>query len=144
MEQEELVFEPQEEEEKKSAGKVIPQRMKTHGSEPIVLSTPPPIMKGFLYKQGQEFKSWKRRYFVLDKGHLSYYEKELKEPPFGLNKKGEVIMKFMKCVEKGTIVTVTSEGKGDRDLVLDIRQFNERGLWIKALRSHADYYFKDK
>ena len=36
-------------------------------------------------KQGRSgiFKNWKKRFFVLTNGIISYYENELKETPFG-------------------------------------------------------------
>ena len=36
----------------------------------------PPKRMGFLWKEGHKVRSWKRRYFVLDGGHLDYYESE--------------------------------------------------------------------
>eukprot|EP00966_Prymnesium_polylepis_P272640 6299020-Prymnesium_polylepis.1 len=32
--------------------------------------------RGFLYKEGHRRKNWKWRWFLLDEGHLRYYEDE--------------------------------------------------------------------
>lgn len=44
----------------------------------------PTLKKGWLIKQGRgQMKSWKRRFFVLNNGTISYYEKETHIFPFG-------------------------------------------------------------
>jgi hypothetical protein len=63
-------------------------------------------------------KSWKSRFFVLENGTLSYYEKEILEYPYGVNKKGGVNLKNMKIEEKDCIVRLYSDGQGDRDLIM--------------------------
>ena len=50
----------------------------------------PQMKKGFMGKQGDWFKDEKQRWFVLERGNLSYYLKEAKEPPYGREKKGEM------------------------------------------------------
>lgn len=42
------------------------------------------VVTGFLTKEGGSWKSWKRRYFVLDvdKARLSYFKKESVCPRF--------------------------------------------------------------
>lgn len=49
-----------------------------------VLKTPP-IIKGWTRKQGRKgmIKNWKRRFFVISAGKLSYYSQEVKEFPYG-------------------------------------------------------------
>lgn len=41
-----------------------------------VVPTPPPMCCGFMSKQGQVFRSWKTRFFVLKEGVLTYYTGE--------------------------------------------------------------------
>jgi len=44
----------------------------------------PTLKKGWLVKQGRgKVKSWKRRFFVLNSGTISYYEKDTPTFPFG-------------------------------------------------------------
>jgi hypothetical protein len=109
-----------------------------------LITSPPEIKKGFVAKQGQQYKTWRSRWFVLEEGFLTYYEKEQPTHPFGSGEKGKINLHHMVCKEKGSVVTVTSDGKGDRDLVLDIPMQNKRKEWIHAIRSHAQYYFPDK
>ena len=60
-------------------------------SEQIVV---PPIKKDWLMKQGRNlFKSWKKRYFVLENGLLSYYESDSNDPPYGTHLKGQMSMR---------------------------------------------------
>jgi hypothetical protein len=53
---------------------------------------PPAIVKGWLRKEGQSFKSWKKRYFVLNLGEIVYYEKPSSNPPFGEKSKGKLAL----------------------------------------------------
>lgn len=44
----------------------------------------PTLKKGWLIKQGRgKVKSWKKRFFVLNNGTISYYEKDTPTFPFG-------------------------------------------------------------
>ena len=93
-------------------------------------------------------KSWKNRFFVLERGsvlfvltyyiinifythhtsshlllgELCYYEKEIDQYPFGSNKKGSVSLRNMQVEENSnsSLVRLFSDGKGDRDLVMVI------------------------
>lgn len=49
----------------------------------------PPVLTGWMRKQGRKglIKNWKRRYFVLKSGKLSYFENEAKQFPLGENLK---------------------------------------------------------
>jgi hypothetical protein len=42
------------------------------------------------------------RYFVLDSGYLTYYLDELKEPPYGKDRKGQVCLAGYRVVHSGT------------------------------------------
>jgi hypothetical protein len=54
---------------------------------------PPGVMQGWLKKEGHQFKTIKRRYFVLQEGELKYYEKPLPVAPFGEKIKGTFPLK---------------------------------------------------
>ena len=45
----------------------------------------PAIKKGWMRKQGRSgvYKNWKKRFFVLSNGVISYYEEEIDVFPFG-------------------------------------------------------------
>lgn len=68
--------------DKDSEASPLPQ----HGSEsssnnrsisPTVTPRPcPPKMCGYMAKQGQIFRTWKRRFFILERGEISYYMRE--------------------------------------------------------------------
>lgn len=52
----------------------------------------PQMKRGFMMKQGDWLKDEKQRWFVLDRGRLCYYLKEAANPPYGEDKKGEMII----------------------------------------------------
>lgn len=73
----------------------------------------PQMKKGFMGKQGDWFKDEKQRWFVLDRGNLSYFLKEAEEPPYGRDKKGE--MTIDETVGIYTLERPPQSGAGDRD-----------------------------
>ena len=111
-------------------------------TSPAVLRMKPPSMKkGFVMKQGQMFKSWRNRFFVLNEGNLYYYARESSQPPYGESLKGTLQLEHMVCLEKGSILTLTSSGRGDRDFVVEIKDNEDREAWKEAFESHAEYFF---
>lgn len=52
----------------------------------------PPMLTGWLEKQGRIVKNWKKRFFVLDSGYLRYYDKSFSSAPFGKDLKGSVVL----------------------------------------------------
>jgi flagellar biosynthesis GTPase FlhF len=42
----------------------------------LALAAAPPMCCGYMSKQGQIFRTWKRRFFVLESGELTYYVRE--------------------------------------------------------------------
>lgn len=110
---------------------------------------PPGTKKGFAKKQGQIRKNWKKRYFVLEKGVLTYFEKPALQEPYGKNKKGSLMLRpGMVCRENPAQNTISIEcnddeqiREGGRNMLLEISHFGERGSWILALRDHISYSF---
>lgn len=51
----------------------------------VTIMSAPPIKKGWMKKLGRKgmIKNWKKRFFVLNRGVITYYEKEASEFPFG-------------------------------------------------------------
>mmetsp|Transcript_10010 Transcript_10010/g.15122 ORF Transcript_10010/g.15122 Transcript_10010/m.15122 type:complete len:607 (-) Transcript_10010:236-2056(-) len=83
----------------------------------------PPMHRGWLRKEGHMVRSWKERYFVLIAGDLSYYEKPIDIPPYGVKRKGGVSL-IGAGVERG--------GRGSRDS-------HERASSISS-RSHSGVF----
>jgi hypothetical protein len=83
---------------------------------------------GFLIKQGEVFKSWKKRYFVLSADALLYYVAENKDL------KGEISMAQVKSVNvvtaKKPSFSVQTE---DREYIMQAETESERDEWIKAI-----------
>lgn len=52
----------------------------------------PPRHQGWMEKEGHLARTWKRRYFVLDHGFLSYFKSSLDRPPFGEDIKGQLCL----------------------------------------------------
>jgi len=52
----------------------------------------PLVLRGWLTKQGHKVRNWKTRYFVLDRGLLSYYADQKDTAPFGDNLKGQICL----------------------------------------------------
>lgn len=51
--------------------------------------SPPPLKKGWMKKLGRKgmIKNWKKRFFVLNAGMITYYENEVSDFPFGSSMK---------------------------------------------------------
>lgn len=49
-------------------------------------------LTGWMKKQGHFAKTWKMRYFVLDRGMLTYYVDESASPPYGTEMKGQLCL----------------------------------------------------
>ena len=105
----------------------------------------PKITMGYMNKEGQNFATWNRRFFVLLNGVLRYYEcEEYPGSNTGKNIKGELSLQNYdvariagsnKLVLFGLPNNVTA-----RRLKLEIS--TEEGVvnWMNALRSHINYY----
>eukprot|EP01038_Epipyxis_sp_PR26KG_P006789 gene6789-9299_t len=101
--------------------------------------SPPAIKQGLITKQGQFFKSWKKRHFVLNEGNLAYYESASEAAPYGIGKKGEVSLDGMEIVQNGASVMLTSKGAKDRDLSLLFSDVQESKEWSEAFQQHIDF-----
>jgi hypothetical protein len=116
----------------------------SQANDVAVVLVEPPLKKGMILKQGHVVKNWKSRFFVLEKGVLTYFESQTANPPYGNNKKGEVILKGLTIEVKKTFVYLNSmqENKNSVALLLDIKYPNERDEWVEAIQSHIDYINK--
>lgn len=102
-----------------------------------------PIPKeGYLMKEGHQVKNWKKRYFVLTEGKLTYYV-EYKEGKY-INEKGKLdlidymVMKGFHGNDNRTILLQHNKDKS-KDFVLEAHNSDDRILWDHALRAHISY-----
>lgn len=56
-------------------------------------------MKGWLKKRGHVVLNWKTRYFVLDRGYLTYYVDKSDLPPYGKEKKGQICLAGFRIID---------------------------------------------
>jgi hypothetical protein len=70
-------------------------------------------MTGFLEKQGEVVKSWKKRFFVLNGVELSWYESELAASRG--ESKGAIMCTNMKRAVGGGLRTTTIQSTKGRD-----------------------------
>jgi hypothetical protein len=131
---------------------------------------PPAMKRGMILKCGHIVQSWKNRYFVLSEGIMTYYEAPSSNPPYGLNKKGEMNLRHTEMIGEKTKVIIrrlkTSDssrvshlsrssssrrtfslkedsGDGHGELILDIKYPSERDEWMEAIQSHIEYYTEE-
>lgn len=112
-------------------------------SEPAVAKVPA-LKKGFILKEGHLVKNWKNRFFVLENGVLAYYESSTDKAPYGVNKKGEILLQGTIAKVDKNVITIAYDGdastrEGQTSLALEIRYPTERDEWFDAIRSHTEY-----
>jgi hypothetical protein len=137
-------------------------RMSAKGAPDV---PPPNVHTGYMSKEGQLFKTWKRRFFVLEKGLLSYYEGEtapnskvsdgsrhltpskiMDARQIGSKKIGESI-----CLAGYTVTALaknrlllskwSASGKS-RQLLLELDDEGNLNGWSNALNEHIAYLAK--
>ena len=105
----------------------------------------PKITMGYMNKQGSNFQTWKRRFFILNNGILRYYESEdYPGSNSGKNILGEInlqnydvarIAGSNKVLLFGLPNNVTA-----RKLKLEITSEEAVTHWMNALKAHIEYY----
>jgi hypothetical protein len=106
---------------------------------------PPMRICGYILKRGQMFPSWKKRWFVLSLGVLTYYQSPLEEFPFGSNKLGDIpslLHKTLELQDVGPDVFLLNVSQGPgwiRGISLKFTSLAERSKWEEALQSHIKY-----
>ena len=99
------------------------------------------IKRGWLRKQsrGGLIKNWKKRYFVLAAGELTYYEEQKDTPPFGVSKKGCMDLIGAEIKDKGGLLFVITVSVGDeKDLLLEAPDEASKKEWMAAINSHIE------
>jgi len=103
----------------------------------------PPNTSGYLTKEGQKTKSWKRRFFVLQDGVLSYYEREKGTGTgVGETKIGESLtLRHYQAVANGSKNIIISHRMDSRMRVLNVEAPDTmtRDFWISGLNHHITY-----
>jgi hypothetical protein len=113
-------------------------------SSSIVLPEP---MRGWALKEGHIFRTWKRRYFVLESNPtstvISYYVNEGKPPSFGTGLKGTMTLRSYEITQIDD-TTFHLKGKGDnaKDLKMRLASSDLLQKWMQVLRIHLDYRTK--
>jgi hypothetical protein len=95
------------------------------------VNQPPSKFAGCFLKQGSVLKSWKKRYFVLNKGVLSYYEKNFESVP---NQSKEQLNKASKLYLKGSISLQNYEIS---TTIKDSQTLAAKDLVVSAQTSHS-------
>jgi hypothetical protein len=112
-------------------------------SVPTKSSMPaPPIKKGMVLKEGHIVRNWKNRYFVLEKGKLTYYESQSSEYPYGVGKKGDLSLKGVTTVCSKSMISLNTKNEAGKEVLalnLDIKYPNERDEWMEAIKQHIEY-----
>jgi hypothetical protein len=119
---------------------------------------------GYMSRQGSVFRKWQKRYFILEKGELSYYEGET-EPGSGVGKglvgtpltlRGYVVTEMEEdelflnmpgrrstisdhVTAADTLDPLGSDKSLTRQLLVKIEKPQEKLNWEKALNEHIDY-----
>lgn len=97
---------------------------------------PPPPKKGFLRKKGHRIRSWKRRYFELIEGTMTYFTEQ------GGKRKGTFNL-TEDCLVTGTSrkhqIKLEGQLMKPRVFVLEAPSDMDMEVWIKALEDHVDY-----
>ena len=101
----------------------------------------PELRKGFVEKEGQDVKSWKRRFFVLkassSESMLTYYAKEIAKEPFGSGEKGSIGIKGAEIsTDGGQTLLLTSK---DRVLKMRFCDFGDMVGWKAAFEDHIAF-----
>eukprot|EP00604_Paraphysomonas_vestita_P002730 CAMPEP_0174818444 /NCGR_PEP_ID=MMETSP1107-20130205/1112_1 /TAXON_ID=36770 /ORGANISM="Paraphysomonas vestita, Strain GFlagA" /LENGTH=757 /DNA_ID=CAMNT_0016030273 /DNA_START=360 /DNA_END=2633 /DNA_ORIENTATION=+ len=110
-------------------------------------NVPPEVYKGWGTKEGHIWKTWKRRFFVVESDSSSttikYYAEESPNEPYGEDMKGELNIRnykaSIKTVDNGTAVYLQGKNEDDKDLTILIDGAKEREAWITALTNHIAY-----
>jgi len=104
----------------------------------------PELTTGFMTKQGKFHKSWKRRFFVIDKGLLTYYETEtFKKSNVGKNELGKLNLRGYTVSNpsqsKEKILLSSPTDPKARELLLEVKNEDSRKAWIEAITRHIEF-----
>jgi len=109
----------------------------------------PETLTGYLMKQGHDVRNWRKRYFVLESGRLSYYEKSSgkNEHPYGSRIKGSLSLQYVVAhlgEEKdthdshGNRIYLVDNSSG-ADLLISAADYEEAVLWNSLINKHIQF-----
>ena len=94
-----------------------------------------PGARGYLWKEGHQRKNWKKRWFLLDEGHLRYYEKKSSlEPIASITVTGAEVVSVQRPRRRHAFRLNTSpQEDGHSKYILAGETEKDSLEWIKAL-----------
>jgi hypothetical protein len=110
-------------------------------------AAPPPVCLGHLTKLGHRMKNWKKRFFVLEMGRLTYFEKPSGKDtsPYGVSQKGCMVLTNVQLQESDqdaernadvlNQIYLLHEDTG-KDLLLSAADYQDAQRWKEALQAH--------
>jgi hypothetical protein len=100
------------------------------------LARVPDTFSGWMVKQGEVFKTLKRRYFFLHSGILQYFPNEERKDELGhINLRKSIV----KLLENNKFVIVPEEGEGRRILYLEAESNADKNKWCAAIEDHIQF-----
>ena len=92
-------------------------------------------MEGCLLKRGHVNKSWKNRFFRIEKGELRYYTENQSELKGSVSLKDTIVSPGMaQCPDGRKYYFVLTSTEGKFEMHLNARNENSMHLWIEALQ----------
>jgi hypothetical protein len=109
---------------------------------------PPPNKRGWLRKQGRNlFKNWKKRYFTVELGLVSYFENEAEDPPYGKSLKGQMSLRGASLEDyydssgnrDDKKVYVVAGEVGENDLLVEATNAFDARQWSICFDQHITF-----
>lgn len=114
-----------------------------HGKSLPSSKSLPPLKEGWLMKEGHTFRSWKKRFFTLSEGYLSYFESEGKGLKGSINLASYLVSDGGNSdpTGKGTFLFLLTDTRTQgKSYQICTATAEERIQWITALQTHIDFY----
>lgn len=120
---------------------LVPSSIGAAQAGSIVMPEP---MRGWAFKEGHIFRTWKRRFFVLESNPtstvLSYYVNEGK-PPTDL--KGTMTLRTYAVTQlDDTTIHLIGKSDTEKDLKMQFTSSDLLQKWVRVLRIHLEYRTK--
>lgn len=96
--------------------------------------------EGWLHKEGGNFKTWRRRYFKLKNGAVSYYDSDKKEekPKGTIPLEGCAIQDADQKMNKKFMIEIYHANR--RVYYLQCENESDKESWMEALKQHVDLH----